>query len=211
MTSVRTGIDLGRFTLRDRAAERAALGLNERPTVGILATLRGWKGHLDLIEAWSALRSEFPEWQLLIVGTGDLRSHLDGVAKEERFAGNVLVVGHKEDPERWLACMDLFVLPSTGDEGVPQAIMQAMACGVPVISTPVGAIPEALQDGSTGLLTPPRNPRRLGESLARLMRDTQLRSTFGQSAAAWARQNFDIGVMLDSMERVFRAHSRQPR
>ena len=76
----------------------------------------------------------------------------------------------------WLQALDLFVLPSYGEEGVPQAIMQAMACAIPVVSTPVGAIGEAVEHGVTGLLVAPRSAEALATGVAALRDDAALRT-----------------------------------
>jgi glycosyltransferase involved in cell wall biosynthesis len=88
--------------------------------------------------------------------------------------------------------------------------MQAMACGLAVVSTPVGAIGEAVQDGRTGYMTTPRNPPALAESLAKLMGDDALRAQMGAAGLAYARENFGIDVMLDGMLSVFNRFGRKP-
>jgi glycosyltransferase involved in cell wall biosynthesis len=163
------------------------------------------------MEAWGRLRADFPDWQLVIVGDGDLAQHLASLCREPAFEGSVHLVGRRNDPERWLAAMDLFVLPSTGDEGVPQALMQAMACGVPAISTPVGAIGEILEDGVTGLMTPPGDPSELQARMTRLMGDGALRTRLGSEAASRARRDFSDAAMLDAMSSVFSQVARCPR
>jgi len=203
MTSVRTGIDLNRFQPRDRAVARAQAGLAERPTLGILATLRDWKGHVQLLQAWNALRNDFPHWQLLIVGDGPQRASLETLASQLSLGDTARFVGNQDDAPLWLCCMDVFCLPSYGDEGVPQGLMQAMACGVPAVSTPIGAIAEALQDGATGFMTPPRDAEHLARTLRRLLSDSALRERFSAASVEYARRNFGIDVMLDAMERVF--------
>lgn len=203
MTSVRTGIDLARFQPRERSLARAATATPERPTIGILATLRDWKGHVQLLEAWNALRVEFPQWQLLVVGDGPQWDSLHSLANRLGLGVSIRFVGNQDDAPLWLNCMDVFCLPSFGDEGVPQGLMQAMACGVPAVSTPIGAIAEALQDGTTGLMTPPRDAERLAVTLRRLLSDASLRDQFSKASVEFARDNFGIDVMLDGMERVF--------
>ncbi|MFO1311957.1 MAG: glycosyltransferase family 4 protein [Burkholderiales bacterium] len=203
ITSVRTGIDLARFRPLDRDAARARCGVDARPAVAILATLRDWKGHDDLLDAWAMLRRDVPGWQLLVIGDGPRRAHLESRVKTEGLAGDVRFVGNQGDVPAWFACADVAVLPSFGDEGVPQSLMQAAACGLPAVSTPVGAIPEAVVDGTTGLLVPPRRPPELAQALATLMRDAALRERMGRAAHEYAQANFGIDRMLDAMERVF--------
>ena len=203
-TSVRTGIDLSLFRPLPRAACRAALGIDERPALGILATLRDWKGHDYLLHAWTRLRDQFPNWQLLVIGDGPQAARLQLRVVSEGLAQSVRFVGNQDNVVAWLSSLDLFVLPSYGEEGVPQAIMQAMACGLAVVSTPVGAINEAVKHNCTGLIVEPRNATALAEALARLMSNGSLRQHLGEAGRRYAQENFGIDAMLDKMEAVFR-------
>jgi glycosyltransferase involved in cell wall biosynthesis len=203
ITSVRTGIDLARFHPLDAAAARAKLGVDARPAVAIVATLRDWKGHDDLLDAWAALRNEVPGWQLLVIGDGPRRAHLESRVASMRLRDDVRLVGNQDDVPSWYACAQLAVLPSFGDEGVPQSLMQAAACGLPAVSTPIGAIPEAVVDGTTGLLVPPRDVSALAGALRRLMTDDALRTRMGRAASDYAQANFGIDRMLDAMQAVF--------
>jgi glycosyltransferase involved in cell wall biosynthesis len=211
ITSVRTGIDLSRFRPLDRDEARGRLRVDSRPAVAVVATLRDWKGHDDLLDAWTALRERVPGWQLLIIGDGPRRVHLQnrvaamGLVNEVRFTGN------QDDVPAWFACAEIATLPSFGDEGVPQSLMQAAACGLPAVATPIGAIREAVLDGETGLLVPPRDSSALASALERLMTDAALRSRMGHAALAHAQASFGIDRMLDAMETVFRRVAEAPR
>lgn len=203
MTSVRTGIDLNYYKPLDKAAVRAKLKVADKPTIGILATLRDWKGHDDLIDAFASIKDEFPDWQILVIGDGPRWGDIERRRASHGLEDRIIMVGNQDNVPEWLSCLDLFVLPSYGDEGVPQGLMQAMACGVPAISTPIGAIGEALQDGQTGLMTPPRDVHKLAESLRCLMGNPQLRQQFADASLAYSR-NFGIDIMLDRMDQAFR-------
>jgi glycosyltransferase involved in cell wall biosynthesis len=124
---------------------------------------------------------------------------------EQTLQSRVHFAGNRDDAPAWLAAMDIFVLPSYGNEGVPQGIMQAMACGLPVIATPVGAVREAVLDGVTGRLTTPRNIAELCGHLIDLMRDAPLRESLGHAAWRHAQAHFGIDVMIDRMLEVFGA------
>jgi glycosyltransferase involved in cell wall biosynthesis len=171
LTSVPTGIDLARFVPGDAAAARRGLSLPDRPTLGIVATLRTWKGHEYLFEAIALDRERWREWEVVVVGDGPRRSHLEAHVQALGLAHAVKFVGNQDDVVPWFQALDLFALPSYGDEGVPQAIMQAMACGIPVVSTPIGAIAEAVDHEVTSLLVPPRSAEGLVLGLARLRDD----------------------------------------
>ena len=204
MTSVPTGIDLARFVPGDAAAGRARLGLPERPVLGIVSTLRDWKGHDYLFEALAADRAGWSGWQVVVVGDGPYRDRLDAHLERLALTGAIRFVGQQHDVVPWLQAMDLFTLPSYGEEGVPQAIMQAMACALPVVTTTVGAILEAVEDNVTGLVVAPRSATELGTALARLRDDAALRARLGAAGHARAGQRFGLDAMLDRMEAVFR-------
>lgn len=206
MTSVPTGIDLTRFKPIPKAEARTRLGLPDRPTLGILATLRDWKGHDYLLEAFALLRADFPDWHVLIVGDGPWRPRLDDRVRKLDLAASVSFAGNQDDVPTWLNALDLFTLPSFGDEGVPQSITQAMACGLAVVSTPIGGIPEAVSDDETGLLVPPKNAAALAEALSRLMGDEPLRSRMGIAGRQRAQERFGIDIMLARMETIFDRH-----
>lgn len=203
ITSVRTGIDLARFRPLDAAQARARLQVDARPAIAIVATLRDWKGHDDLLDAWMLLRARVRGWQLLVIGDGPRRAHLEGRVTAMGLRDDVRFTGNQDDVPAWFACADIAVLPSFGDEGVPQSLMQAAACGLPAVSTPIGAIAEAVRDGETGLLVPPRNASALAAALERLMANASLRTRMGEAAHAYAQANFGIDRMLDGMESVF--------
>jgi glycosyltransferase involved in cell wall biosynthesis len=204
MTSIPTGIDLARFVPGDPVAARARLGLPPRPTLGIVATLRDWKGHEDLFEAIARDRARWSDWTVLVVGDGPYRDRLDTRLARLDMASEVRFAGQQEDVVPWFQALDLFALPSYGEEGVPQSIMQAMACAIPVVSTTTGAITEAVDAGATGLIVPPRDIAALGSALAQLRDDPALRARFGAAAHMRAERDFGIDRMLDRMEAIFR-------
>jgi glycosyltransferase involved in cell wall biosynthesis len=205
MTSIPTGIDLARFVPGDAVAARARLGLPVRPALGIVATLRAWKGHRDLFEALAATRAQWQGWQVLVVGGGPDREVLERHANDVGIGALVRFTGHQDDVVPWMQALDLFVLPSYGEEGVPQSIMQAMACALPVVSTPIGGIQEAVDADVTGLIVEPRRPQALAVALARLREDAALRARLGDAGREKALRRFGIERMVDAMEAVFRS------
>lgn len=203
VTSVPTGIDTVRFSPGDKRAVRQALGLDpDGRIIGIVATLRSWKGHLYLLEAFAGLvRSDTT---LLIVGEGPMRGPIEAKLIELQLGKRVRLVGQQDKPEDWLRSLDIFCLPSYANEGVPQAIIQAMLTGLPIVTTPVGAILEAASDGETALVVPPQDSSALAIALARLMDDSELGARLGVAARNKALAHFSRETMLDRMETVFR-------
>jgi glycosyltransferase involved in cell wall biosynthesis len=205
MTSIPTGIDLERFVPGDATAARARLGLPERPALGVIATMRTWKGHVHLFDALAATRAAWDGWQVLVVGGGPDRAKLEEHVRRAALADLVRFTGHQDDVVPWFQALDLFVLPSYGDEGVPQAIMQAMACGIPVVSTTVGAIGEAVEAGVSGLLVEPASPPALAAALGALRDSMELRRRISLEARRKAEREFGLERMIDAMETVFRS------
>jgi len=198
--SVPTGIDLTRFCPADRAAKRAELGLPaDAFIVGIVATLRSWKGHRYLLEAVQPLN----DIHLVIAGDGPQRAALEAQVESLGMKDRVRFAGNQKHVPPWLQSFDMFVLPSYANEGVPQALMQAMACGLPVISTPVGSIDEIVTDGETGLMVVPQDVITLRAAIERLKSDAALRAQLGAAALARAQERFGAELMVARMERIF--------
>jgi glycosyltransferase involved in cell wall biosynthesis len=202
VTSVPTGIDLARFAPGARPAARSRLGLpGDAYVVGIVATLRSWKGHRYLVEAIAAI----PGATLVIVGDGPGADNLRAQVKALGIEPRVRMPGNQDDVVPWLHAFDVFALPSYANEGVPQAIMQAMACRIPVVTTPVGSIGEIVRDGQTGLFVRPESVESLRAALDRLRAEPALRERLAQAGLEQARSRFGSAIMLDQMERIFRA------
>jgi glycosyltransferase involved in cell wall biosynthesis len=206
--SVPTGIDLARYSSGDRVAARASVGLPaDAPIVGIVATLRSWKGHKYLLQAFAAMRR--PQALLVIAGDGPQREALAAQASSLGIEGQVRFAGNQADVVPWLRSFDVFCLPSYANEGVPQALMQAMACGLPVITTPVGSIDEIVEAGVNGIMVPPQNEVRLRVELSNLLDDPARREALGSAAAGVARERFGDSLMVDRMLQVFTEVARQ--
>ena len=200
--SIPTGIDLARFHPGDRDAARVALGLPPRaPIVGIVATLRSWKGHRYLMQALAAMRR--PEVELVIVGDGPQREALGALAASLAIAKQVRFAGNQADVAPWMRSFDVFCLPSYANEGVPQALMQAMACALPVVTTAVGSIDEIVAHGDTGIIVPAQNDMRLRVELANLLDDAPRRAALGARAHATAHERFGDALMVERMIEVF--------
>jgi glycosyltransferase involved in cell wall biosynthesis len=200
--SIPTGIDLDRFRPGDRGTARAAVGLPlDAPIVGIVATLRSWKGHLHLLEAIASLGR--PEVRLAVVGDGPMREALAARAAELGIADRVTFAGNQREVTPWMQSFDLFCLPSYANEGVPQALAQAMACGLAVVTTPVGSIAELVDDGRTGMIVPPAAPAALAQAIALLLDNPARRKSLGEAALAQARKRLGEDGMVDAMIRVF--------
>ena len=220
--SIPTGIDTNAFrppSERERRAARAAVGAGDADfIVGIVATLRSWKGHRYLIEGFAKALSTRTDgapndMRLVIVGDGPQRDALEALVDAQNIRRNVRFAGNQPNVIPWLHAMDLFALPSYANEGVPQAILQAMGCGVPVITTDAGAIAEiAFASGSDGdaskgtaLIARKENVDDLCDAILALKHDAARCELMVNNALALVRTSHGIDGMLDRMESVFRA------
>jgi glycosyltransferase involved in cell wall biosynthesis len=204
VVAIPTGTDLDRFKPSDRAAARAALGLPiDAKLIGIVATLRSWKGHRFLVSAMTDPR--LADARLVLVGDGPQEPALSAQIAELGLGERVMLAGRQDDVRPWLHALDVFVLPSTGNEGLPQALMQAMACELPVVTTAAGAIPELVRDGDNGLVVPAGNPAALAEAIARILDDPTLAGRLAAAGRREVEQKHTKTAMLDAMEGVFRA------
>lgn len=203
VVSVPTGVDAARFRPGARSAARRALGLPASPLlVGIVATLRSWKGHRTLIEALAQLSESI---ELVVVGDGPMRETLRSEVAARRLERRVRFAGNQPDVVPWLHALDIFALPSFANEGVPQALVQAMLCALPCVTTTVGSIAELATHESTALVVPPRDASALAAAIRRLAESEGLRRDLGEAARHHCVENFAYERMLDRMETVFTA------
>ncbi|HEX9277196.1 MAG TPA: glycosyltransferase family 4 protein [Casimicrobiaceae bacterium] len=203
VTSIPTGIDLEHFVPGDKSAARRALHLREdAPLIGIVATLRSWKGHRFLVEAMTLLAHR--EARLVIVGDGPQKNALEAQVRDLRLRARVSLVGNRQDVAPWLRAFDVFALPSYANEGVPQALLQAMAVGVPCVTTAAGAIGEIAIHDTTALVVAGQNAVALAAGIDRLLGDAALASRLAWSARERTQSKFGIDAMLDGMDAVFR-------
>jgi len=206
-TSVPTGIDLDYYSPSNAAtSEQTRRKINipqDALVIGIASTLRSWKGHQYLLDAFQQLATEDERLHLMLVGGGPMEKLIDEIIADSSVGSRIHRVGQRDDMPDMLAAMDIFTLPSYANEGVPQAILQAMAMGLPVVSTHVGAIAEAVQDGETGFMIDPKNAQQLADKLRVLTKDPDLCTTFGQSGQQWVRSRFSMDIMLDAMQTIF--------
>ncbi|MCZ6848200.1 MAG: glycosyltransferase family 4 protein [Alphaproteobacteria bacterium] len=144
VVAVPTGIDTDQFRPGDRRAARKRLGLPSDAFVfGTVATLRSWKGHGFLLDAFAKLKDR--DTLLLMVGDGPQEANLAEHTARLGLHDRVHMAGRRDDVVPYLRAMDVFVFPSTKNEGVPQALLQAMACGLPVVASRIGGVPEVVE------------------------------------------------------------------
>jgi glycosyltransferase involved in cell wall biosynthesis len=193
---VRCGIDPSEFDPPARPAEGEPLRVL---SVGRLVP---GKGHHVLLEALGRLRDDGIETQTTLVGNGPERESLERVAAElrldVRFAGAV----GQDELRAYYADAHLFCLP-TFAEGLGVVLIEAMACGLPVVSSLVMGVPEVVEEGETGLLVSPGRPDTLAAALARLANEPALREQMGAAGRRRAMREFDIGRQGEALAALF--------
>jgi glycosyltransferase involved in cell wall biosynthesis len=125
----------------------------------------------------------------------------------------VVFAGQQDDVAPWLAALDVFVLPSYANEGVPQALLQAMFAGIPSVTTSAGAIPEIARDGETARVVAAQDPVALARAIDGLLDDPHEAARLAEGARAFVLPRYGLDTMLDRMEAVFRralAENRAP-
>jgi glycosyltransferase involved in cell wall biosynthesis len=168
LAAVPTGIDAEQFKPGDRQAARAALGLpRDKFLFGIVATLRSWKGHLFLLDALK--QANDAAMHLVIVGDGPMQPNIDAQIAALGIASQVTLAGRQSDVAPYLSALDVFVLPSYANEGVPQALLQAVATGLPVITCAVGGITEVARELETVTLVPVKDAAALAAAMRAAM------------------------------------------
>jgi glycosyltransferase involved in cell wall biosynthesis len=203
--TIPTGVDLGDFSPRNPDPKLAGtLYLPAGAFVfGTISVLRSWKGHLYILEAFKELREEGLNAILLIVGEGPYRPVIEEKIKELRLGEAVRLVGHQDAVPEWLALMDAFVLASYANEGVPQALLQALAMGRPTVATQVGGIPEVIVPEKTGLLAPARDSQALTRAMSRLERDESLRKILSRQGPQLVASRYSLEHMADALETLY--------
>jgi glycosyltransferase involved in cell wall biosynthesis len=197
---IHSGIDAARFDLcgGGNTSHRGA------PVIGTVAHLEERKGLRYLLEAAGQLKSQGYSFKLALAGDGSLQQQLEQMAQSLGLAQEVSFAGFISDVPKFLAALDIFVLPSLY-EGLGVAALEAMAAGKPVVASRVGGLAELVNDCETGLLVAPGNAQELAAAMAKLIRDSDLRAAFGRKGAARVREEFTMEQMAKRTEACYYA------
>lgn len=200
----RLGVDC--IALRPREFDSRD-GANEQRPLHLVCTGRlvAAKGHRILIEALALLAAEGVSYSCTLIGDGPERSSLEALSSQLGLNKSVVFLGalaHQPTLSE-VSQADVFVLASFA-EGLPVALMEAMALGVPCVSTTIAAIPELIEHNRNGLLVPPANPEALFRALLRLANDSRLRSQLGQKARETVEAQYNLARNLDSLAWIWR-------
>ena len=170
--------------------------------VVMVANLRPEKGHDVLMDAAVDVLRRFPDAEFEFVGGGPELEPLLARAESRRMAHAFTFLGHRDDVAARLAQADIFVLPSRS-EAFPNAVLEAMAAGLPIVASGVGGILELVDHGKTGLLVPPGEPQPLGDAICRLMAEPAYAAQLGDAARDQAHARYSFDRMVAGFESIY--------
>ena len=174
----------------------------DAPLVLTVGRLCEPKDHATLLRAWAIVEREIPEARLAIIGTGPLRASLDALSARLGTGPAVRILPPRPDVASAYREADAFVLSSRW-EGFPYVVLEAMSHGLPVVATSVDGIPEAVEDGVSGLLAPPQDPAALAEALVTVLRDSALADALGRAARERVAREFSLSAMVAATIAVY--------
>ena len=201
-----SGVDLERFhPPADRLSAKRAAGFDaDEPLVGIVAALRPEKHHALFLRMASRVARRIPAARFLIIGAGPERPRLEGLTRDLRLHEQVRFLGVRDDIPELYRALDVAVLCSLPVvETYPVSLLEALASGVPVVSTRVGSIADLVDGGVTGTLVASGDEAALAEEVERLLADAARRERMGRAARAAAQARFDRAAMIAAYARLF--------
>ncbi|MFH0839972.1 MAG: glycosyltransferase [Candidatus Omnitrophota bacterium] len=167
-----------------------------------VGNLRPVKGYSFIFDAVKALQKKGEDVKLVIVGDGSYKKTLEADLANKGISDKVVFAGEREDVSDFLSMADAFVMASLW-EGMPNALLEAMLAGLPVITTKVGGIPEVVCDNENGILVEPKDGRALAEAIERIIKNEVLRKRLGENAKSYIKENFDIKRTVAETEKLY--------
>lgn len=187
---------------RGRDAIRAEFGVADAELVVTVGRYAEEKNHALLVEALALLAGRRPRLRALLVGVGELEEELKAQVRRLGLDDVVAITGERADAIDITAAADVFALSSDW-EGLPLAVLEALALGTPVVSTDVGGISDAVRDGETGLLVPPRDPEALAAALERVLADRELAERLAAGGLAFAAAELAERAMAERYVEIY--------
>ncbi|MGB8061937.1 MAG: glycosyltransferase [Candidatus Sulfotelmatobacter sp.] len=203
------GVDLERFSAKTPDRSWLAPNAAQEKWIVLVGNMHSnVKGHPCLIAAASAVVGEFPGVRFLLAGDGEQRQNFEQQVAQLGLQGNFLFLGRRDDVPRLLASCDIAVLPSKA-EGLPNAVLEYLAAGLPTVASRVGGNAEIVQDGKTGLLVPPDDPSALAEALLRLLRDPGFAVNLAHGGREYVTSEFSFRRMIENTDQLYTELLRQ--
>ncbi|MDZ7316692.1 MAG: glycosyltransferase [candidate division KSB1 bacterium] len=202
------GVNLDKFNPKPKNLTREQIGLSPTDLVIIqVARLTEQKGHKFLVEAAARVAAEIPQAKFVLVGDGPLRREIEEQISRFGLKDRFRLLGFRHDVHQILPLCDIFTLPSLY-EGLPNVVLEAMACGLPVVATPADGTKEAVVDGETGFLVPIADVDALSERLIQLGRQAELRKRLGEAGRRRVERHFSLTGQVKQFEDLYIRYAR---
>jgi len=210
MSQIYNGVDTLRFRpsdgVRNLPGAPAGFVTDDSILIGTVGRMDAVKDPVNLADAFGRLAQMIPEsrsrLRLVMVGDGAERSAVEACLARHGLAGQAWLTGSRDDVPTLLRMLDIFVLPSLS-EGISNTILEAMACGIPVVATAVGGNPELVVEGETGALVPRADPAALARALLDYVRQPAVRKAHGRRALQVIQAQFGLPVMVSRYARIY--------
>jgi glycosyltransferase involved in cell wall biosynthesis len=198
------GVDVNRFAPTGNPSHnRKAIGADASHVAIFVGRFAPEKGLYDLLEAWAIVRQAFPNSLLCLVGDGRLRRGLEAVVRADRFLhGGVHFAGESKRVQDFLAMADCYVC-SSFEEGLSNTMLEAMAAGLPIVSTAVSGAEDVIEAGKNGFVVPVGNSEELAGAIKKVLSDLSQAKIMGQCSRAKALERFDLARVLDRYEDLY--------
>jgi glycosyltransferase involved in cell wall biosynthesis len=203
MVVIPSGVDTDRFEPLPPGDYKARLGLDPaRPVVGIVTRMRVRKGVEEFLRAMAMVRERRPDAQVVIVGEVALDEDLQQLVDQTGLRDHLRLLGRRSDIPEVLSALDAFVL-SSHDEGMSNAILEAMSMELPVVATDVGGTGEVVRPGATGLLVPPKEPVPLAAAIEEILNDPERGKRMGRLGREIVQERFSARAMVRQMQSLY--------
>lgn len=199
------GVDIDKYDCRysNAVSKRHELSIaDDEVIIGIVARLSMVKDHKNLLDAFSIILNAISNAKLLVIGDGELREDLVAYTRMKGIQERVLFLGNRRDIPELLRLMNVFVLCSIS-EGLPITLLEAMAAGLPVVATDVGGNREVVIDRKSGFLVPPKDPQRLAEAIATILKDKKMARRFGENGIIRCKELFSLDGMVKKYSELY--------
>lgn len=201
------GVNLDKFNPNIKSVKRRDIGLEQDDIViGQVSRLNEQKGHTYLIDAAPAIIARQPRVKFVLVGDGPLRAELTKKIQDKGVEDHFVLLGFRQDVPELLPLFDVFTLPSLY-EGLPNVVLEAMACGLPVVATPVDGTKEAVIDQETGFLVPVGDTKQLAEKLLDVISNDDLKLKLGLAGRRRVEDDFSLDGQVKRFENLYKEYA----
>ncbi len=200
---IHNGIDISRFNGFKEAGSPVPVEKNGRLVVGTVTRLDHYKDIPNLISGFEKVFNYFGDAELWIIGDGPMKKELEEFVFSKGLGEKVIFWGWQKDIASIDKEMDVFVLPSV-TEGISIALLEAMACGRPIVATRVGGNPEIVIDGETGFLVSPKEPDKMAEAIIKVLSDREMAKKMGEAGRRRVEEEFSLERMVREYEKLYK-------